>query len=294
MSVQDNLTKLFDLTGRVAIVTGGAGLLGKEFCRTLAQAGAHIVVADLNYTSAEALAQSLLQQGHQAIAVETDVSDAASTQQMVRATLEAFNRLDILVNSAALDPKFDPQHRASGQAYGRAAHDGEGEEVWAGSGAFEDFPLEAWNRALAVNLTGVFLSCQAAVQPMLKQGKGVIVNLASIYGIVAPDQRLYQQPGQPPQYKPVYYTVTKAAILGLTQYLATYYAGKNIRVNALSPGGVYNGHDVAFVRAYSVRSVLGRMAEKDEMNGALLFLASDASSYMTGANLVVDGGWTAW
>jgi 2-deoxy-D-gluconate 3-dehydrogenase len=112
--------------------------------------------------------------------------------------------------------------------------------------------------------------------------------------LVGPDQRIYKKDGEPPQYKPVYYSVTKAGVLGLTSYLATYYAGKNIRVNSLTPGGVYNEHDVEFLKAYSSRTVLGRMAEKDEMNGALLFLASDASSYMTGGNLVVDGGWTAW
>ena len=200
---------------------------------------------------------------------------------MVNSTLDAFGHLDILVNSAALDPKFDLGHRDSDQHR-------------FGSGAFEDFPLAAWDQALAVNLTGAFLCCQAVARPMLSQGGGVIVNLSSIYGLSAPDQRLYQRPGEPARFKPVYYSVTKAGILGLTQYLAAYYAGKNIRVNALSPGGVYNGHDPAFVQSYSARAILGRMAEKDELNGALLFLVSEASAYMTGANLVVDGGWTAW
>jgi len=270
---------LFDLSERVAIVTGGAGLLGAEFAHTLAEAGAAVVIADLDAEGASKTAEKICSADRQCLAAPTDITAPDSVQQMVKATLQAFGRLDILVNSAALDPKFDPQALASDQAT---------------SGNFENYPLEAWNQALAVSLTGMFLCCQAAVQPMLAQGSGVIVNLCSTYGLVGPDQRLYQRPDQPARYKPVYYSVTKAGVLGLTRYLATYYAGKNIRVNALTPGGVYNGHDQEFVQAYSARAVLGRMAEKDEMNGALLFLASDASKYMTGANLVVDGGWTSW
>lgn len=270
-----NLPELFDLTSRTVLVTGGAGLLGTEFCRTLAQAGAQVVIADLDGEKAASLKDALSQEGHQAMSITTDVADPGSVRQMVDATLSRFGRLDVLVNSAVLDPKFDPQH---------GGH----------TNSFEDYPLNAWNQAISVNLTGMFLCCQAAVRPMLSQGGGVIVNLSSIYGLTAPDQRLYQREGQLPQYKPVYYSVTKTGVLGLTQYLAAYYAGKNIRVNALSPGGVFNEHDQDFVKAYSAKAILGRMAHKDDMNGALLFLASDASKYMTGANLVVDGGWTAW
>jgi NAD(P)-dependent dehydrogenase (short-subunit alcohol dehydrogenase family) len=278
--VPPSLPTLFDLNGRAAIVTGGAGLLGSEFCKTLVEAGAKVVIADLDDIAAGRLAANLNKDsraGDRVLAVGTDVTDPASVQAMVEAAMQAFGRLDILVNSAALDPKFDPDHSAGPQ-----------------SSAFEEYPLHAWRQALEVNLTGAFLCCQAAVRPMLDQGGGVIVNLCSIYGLAAPDQRMYQQEGKPPQYKPAYYSVTKAGILGLTQYLAAYYAGRNIRVNALSPGGVFNGHDADFVKAYSARAVMGRMAHKDEMNGALLFLVSDASAYMTGANLVVDGGWTAW
>jgi NAD(P)-dependent dehydrogenase (short-subunit alcohol dehydrogenase family) len=278
--VPPSLPTLFDLNGRAAIVTGGAGLLGSEFCKTLVEAGAKVVIADLDDIAAGRLAANLNKDsraGDRVLAVRTDVTDPASVQAMVEAAMQAFGRLDILVNSAALDPKFDPDHSAGPQ-----------------SSAFEEYPLHAWRQALEVNLTGAFLCCQAAVRPMLDQGGGVIVNLCSIYGLAAPDQRMYQQEGKPPQYKPAYYSVTKAGILGLTQYLAAYYAGRNIRVNALSPGGVFNGHDADFVKAYSARAVMGRMAHKDEMNGALLFLVSDASAYMTGANLVVDGGWTAW
>ena len=269
----------FDMTGQVAIVTGGPGLLGKEFCRTLAEAGAAVVVADINGVGAEAAAETLVKDGYQALGVRTDVTNPESVQALVDKTLITYGRLDVLVNSAALDPKFDPQALAARSTP---------------LGSFEDYPVDAWRQALDVNLTGMFLCCQAAVRPMLVQGKGVLINICSTYGLVGPDQRLYQRDGKQTSYKPVYYSVTKAGVLGLTRYLATYYAGKNIRANALTPGGVFNGHDEVFLQAYSARAVMGRMANKDEMNGALLFLASDASSYMTGANLVVDGGWTTW
>jgi NAD(P)-dependent dehydrogenase (short-subunit alcohol dehydrogenase family) len=273
----------FDLTGRVAIVTGGPGLLGMEFCRTLAEAGAAVVIADINADGVNALATKLIQSGYHCLGVATDVTQLESVQNLVDETLKTFGRLDILVNSAALDPKFDPQALAK-MAKQRAV-----------SGAFEDYPLDSWEAALNVNLTGLFLCCQAAVKPMLAHGKkGSIINICSTYGLVGPDQRIYQREGKQSSYKPVYYSVTKAGVLGLTHYLSAYYAGTDIRVNALTPGGIYNNHDEVFLKAYTARTVMGRMANKDEMNGALLFLASDASSYMTGSNLVVDGGWTAW
>jgi 2-deoxy-D-gluconate 3-dehydrogenase len=272
-----DLPEMFDLTGRVAAVTGGAGLLGRQFCHTLAEAGAQVVVVDINDEAGGILADELQTAGHQALSVGTDISNPESVAAMVKKALERFKSLDILVNSAALDPKFDQEN--IGQQ---------------GANAFEDFPLDAWNQALEVNLTGMFLCSQAVSKAMLEQGKGVIINICSTYGLVGPDQRIYEREGQPPSFKPVTYTVTKAGVLGLTKYLATYYAGKNIRVNALTPGGVFVDHDDTFVKAYSARTVIGRMAEQTEMNGALLFLASDASSYMTGSNLVVDGGWTAW
>ncbi len=268
----------FDLSGRAAIVTGGAGLLGAEFCRTLAEAGASVIVADLNAQAAENVARGLEQAGLRAAGFGLDVTRPESCRQAVDLALSRFGRLDILVNSAALDPKFDPEAAAKGIA----------------PGAFEDYPLEQWNAALNVNLTGMFLMTQAAVRPMLSQGKGSVVNICSTYGLNGPDQRIYIKDGKRVAFKPVYYTVTKAGVLGFTKYLAAYYAGTEIRVNALTPGGVFNNHEEYFVRNYSAKTIMGRMAHKDEMNGALLFLASDASSYMTGSNVVVDGGWTAW
>lgn len=275
MTIQEK----FDLKGRTAVVTGGAGLLGAEFCRTLAEAGACVSVVDLNTAAAQKVAASLGQTGYQTKAFTVDVTDPGSIAAMVAAVLSEFGRLDILVNSAALDPKFDSDAVKRGITPGN----------------FEDYPLEEWNAALNVNLTGLFLMTQACVKPMLEHGKqGSIINICSTYGLNGPDQRIYLKEGKRVAYKPVYYTVTKAGVLGFTRYVAAYYAGTRIRVNALTPGGVFNDHEDYFVKNYSARTILGRMAERDEMNGALLFLASDASSYMTGGNLVVDGGWTAW
>lgn len=273
----ESILKKFDLTGKTALITGAAGLLGMQFSLALAQAGANVVLADLNEVIAAKNSDELKHLGLSSMAVAVDVTDPRSTKAMVEKALASFGSLDVLVNSAALDPKFDP------------ANAGDQEE-----NAFETYSLESWRQALDVNLTGMFLASQAAVIPMLEQGQGVIVNIASIYGLVGPDQRLYEQADNTRQFKPVYYSVTKAGVLGFTRYLAAYYAGKNIRVNALTPGGVYNNHDQVFTDQYSARTMLGRMADLDEMNAAMLFLCSEASSYMTGSNLVVDGGWTAW
>jgi 2-deoxy-D-gluconate 3-dehydrogenase len=269
----------FNLEGQVAVVTGGVGLLGKEFCKTLAEAGASVVVADLNQEVANGVARELMDAGYTAAGFGLDVTRIESTRELASVTVSKFGRLDILVNSAALDPKFDPDAATKGIA----------------PGAFEDYPLEQWNAALNVNLTGMFLVTQACVRPMIEQGKkGSIINICSTYGLNGPDQRIYIKNGKRVAYKPVYYTTTKAGVMGFTKYLAAYYAGTEIRVNALTPGGVFNNHEEYFVKNYSAKTIMGRMAKKDEMNGALLFLASDASSYMTGNNVIVDGGWTAW
>lgn len=269
----------FSLKDKVAVVTGGVGLIGAEFCKTLAEAGASVAVVDLNASAAQGIADTLTKSGYKAFAVSTDITKPDSVNAMVESVIANFGRLDVLVNSAALDPKFDPTAAEKGIA----------------PGAFEDYPLSDWNAAMNVNLTGMFLVTQACVKQMIKQGKkGSIINICSTYGLNGPDQKIYIKDGKRVAYKPVYYTVSKAGVMGFTKYLAAYYAETEIRVNALTPGGVFNNHEEYFVKNYSAKTILGRMAKKDEMNGALLFLASDASSYMTGNNLIVDGGWTAW
>jgi 2-deoxy-D-gluconate 3-dehydrogenase len=272
-----HLPQAFELKDKVVVITGGAGLLGESHARALAQAGAHPVLADIDGDRAVELALELTESNSQrSLGLRLDVGDEASVKRMVKLTVENFGRLDGLVNNAALDPKFDADS---------AGQHGVG---------FEDFPLDAWQRALDVNVTGMFLCAREVAPVMLEQGQGVIINVASTYGLVAPDQRLYARASQPPAYKPVTYSVAKAAVLGLTRYLASYYAGRGIRVNTLTPGGVFAEHDDEFVARYSAKTMLGRMADRQEISNALLFLLSEASSYMTGANLVVDGGWTAW
>lgn len=272
---------LFDLSGRVALITGGAGLLGQQHAAAIAEAGGHAVIVDLSAAEAEnAAAQVTRASGVAALGLRADITRKADVEAMVAATTARFGRVDILINNAALTVK--------GGA-GRAA------DYFA---SFEQYPQDLWEDALRVNLTGTFLCCQAVGKVMVAQGSGVVLNIASDVGTISPDQRIYEGVKNPhtgtPFNTPIGYATTKAGIINLTRYLATYWADKGIRVNCLSPGGVNTGHDPVFVANVTARIPLGRMAKPDDYKGAVLFLVSDASSYMTGANLIVDGGRTAW
>jgi len=274
------VTQPFDLTGRVAIITGGAGLLGRQHAQAIAGAGGHVVIADLAAEQCAAAASDITAaSGIRALGVAADVTRPADIEQLVRSVLETFGRIDILINNAAMTVKG-----------GAAAS-----EYFA---PFEAYPLHLWEQALRVNLTGVFLCCQIVGRHMKAEGRGVILNIASDVGTISPDHRIYEGARSPhtgmPFNTPASYAAAKAGVINLTRYLATYWAKDGIRVNALSPGGVYNDHDAVFVRNLTDRIPLGRMAAVDEYRGAILFLVSDASSYMTGANLIVDGGRTAW
>lgn len=269
------MTDTFDVTGRTVIVTGGAGLLGREYGRALVEAGAQVVLADVESDEVARVADDLRGPGC-AVGMRVDVASEASVAGLVRSTLDRFGRIDGLVNNAALNPSVD-RDRADRLDL-----------------SFESYPLELWNRSLAVNLTGMFLCAREVAPVMLAQKRATIVNAAAPYGLVGPDQRLYDSGRGARHHKPVDYSVTKGAVVGFTRYLAAYWATSGIRVNTLTPGGVRHQQPDDFVERYSSRTPLGRMAERHEYCGALLFLLSDASSYMTGANLVVDGGWTAW
>jgi NAD(P)-dependent dehydrogenase (short-subunit alcohol dehydrogenase family) len=268
------MTPSFDLGGKTCIVTGALGLLGKHHCRALAAHGASVVVADVSGPAAEDFAGQL---GPQHLGLGIDVNRRCSLEAARDAILRKFGRIDALVNNAAINDMFESPTAAADQS------------------KFEHYPLELFQRSLDVNVTGLFLASQVFGTPMAKAGRGSIVNIASTYGMVGPDQSIYRRPdGSQPFYKSPAYPTTKGAVLNFTRYLAAYWGPAGVRVNSLSPGGVENGQEPYFVESYSHKTMLGRMAKPHEMGGALVFLASDASAYMTGANLVVDGGWTAW
>jgi len=258
--------ELYDLSGRVAAITGGAGNLGAVFARVLAGAGAAVALIDVQDDALARVASDLRKAGADVETVRCDVADAAAVKGCFAAIAARFGRLDVLVNNAA----------------GKSDHF---------FSDLEGLPLEDWDRVLATNLTGPFLCTKAAIPLLRAAGNGSIVNIASIYGVVSPDPRVYE--GTSIQTPPVY-AASKSGLLALTRYVAVYHARDGIRCNALTPGGVEAGQDRSFIDRYSARAPLGRMARADEMAGALLYLASDASSYVTGHNLVVDGGWTAW
>jgi NAD(P)-dependent dehydrogenase (short-subunit alcohol dehydrogenase family) len=268
-----NIIEKFNLEGRVAIVTGALGLIGKEICKALAEAGGSVVVCDLDKFACEEFAFSL---GNDSIGGDIDVTKIESIKDARYHVLKKYGHIDILVNNAAINDMVESPVSALEQSM------------------FENYPLEIWQKVIDVNLTGVFLCSQIFGKEMLKQKKGSIINIASTYGIVAPDQNLYKnESGEQKFYKSPVYPATKGAVISFTKYLASYWGNKGIRVNALSPGGVENHQDEFFIKSYSSKTLLGRMAKNSDYKGALVFLASDASEYMTGANLVVDGGWTA-
>ncbi len=264
------------MNGRTAVVTGAVGLLGREHCHALGEAGANVVVTDLDAGACEAFARDLASADVRAIAAGADITQKADLQRLRDLALERFGAIDVLVNNAAIDDKFD------------AGADPK-------ASRFEDYSLDRWRRSLDVNVTGTFLCCQVFGAEMARRGRGSIINVASTYGVVSPDQAIYRDAqGHQRFFKSAAYPVSKAGVIALSRYLATYWGSAGVRVNTLSPGGVRAEQDAHFVESYSRRTPLGRMARRDEYRGALVFLASDASSYLTGFNLVVDVGWTAW
>ena len=276
----DHLKKnYFDLTDRVAVITGGMGLLGQQHAEAIANAGGIPVLADIRIDSVKQKSNEWNQRfGSSASAIIVDITKPESVKALLDEILSRYGRVDILINNAANNPKME---RTAEVEFSR----------------LENFSLEQWEADLSVGLTGAFICSQIIGSEMAKHQKGVIVNVASDLSVIAPDQRLYRisdRPHEQQPVKPVTYSVVKTGLIGLTRYLATYWADAGIRVNAISPGGVYNNQPDDFVQRLSNLIPLGRMANLDEYQAAILYLCSDASSYMTGANLVIDGGRTCW
>jgi NAD(P)-dependent dehydrogenase (short-subunit alcohol dehydrogenase family) len=272
MSLRED--SLFSVRDRIVVVTGGAGRLGSSFCKSLLSRGARVVIFD-----SAAPAEDLRSEAGGSASFRFDRVDVTDRGSIASALVGIERDWGVpygLVNAAAID----------------APPDAPPEE----NGPFETYPVASWDKVMAVNVKGVALTCQVIGAAMVKAGRGAIVNIASIYGVVSPDQSLYDYRRKRGEsfFKPAAYSTSKSALLNLTRYLATYWAGSGVRVNTLTPGGVFADQERAFLEGYAARVPLGRMAREDEYDGALLFLLSDASSYMTGANLVVDGGWTAW
>ena len=264
-----NMREVFDFSNRVIVITGAAGLLGSEYADGFCQAGGNVVLADKNFEKCKKLAAKLEKKyGVKSLPIKLDVTNPNSIKKMVAHITKKFSKIDVLVNNA-IYPEIGKIKKTK----------------------FEDFPLDIWKKGIDVNLTGMFLCSQQIGEIMKKQKNGVIINISSIYGIKGPDQRIY---GKTKIIKSALYATTKGAVINFTKYLASYWNRTGIRVNTLSLGGVEENQDRNFKKKYSDKTMIGRMAKKDEYVGALLFLSSDASSYMTGSNLVIDGGWSAW
>jgi NAD(P)-dependent dehydrogenase (short-subunit alcohol dehydrogenase family) len=274
--MKSQFKSLFAMNGKVVIVTGAVGILGRRFCRGLAEFGAQVAIVDLDQYSCDAFAAELVQDyGADAVGVACDVSDPGSVSSMVRKVIDRFGAINVLHNNAA----------------------SKSSDLDAFFASTEDYSLHEWRKIMSVNIDGMFLVAQAVGRQMQKQGTGgSIIQTSSIYGLVSSDKRIYDGSFYLGRQisNPAVYSTSKAAVVGLTRYLAANWGDFGIRVNALVPAGVESGQNDTFKSHYSARVPLGRMASGDEMVGALIFLASDASSYVTGHSLVVDGGLSAW
>ena len=271
------MNNLFDLSGKTVMITGAGGLLGPKHAEAVIEFGARAIITDHHKDRAEKKAQELNDKyGNEcAIPFHMDVTDKESIQEVVN----KLDRIDVLINNAAKDPKVKKEAGLTPDS------------------RFETMTSEYWFEGVNAALNGTFFCSQVVGNKMLEQGGGVILNISSDLGVIAPDQRLYRKEGVPENLqnvKPITYSAAKWAIVGMTKYLAVYFAKKNIRVNCLSPTGVYNNHPEEFVRKLSNIIPMGRMADIDEYKGAVVFLCSDASTYMTGENLVIDGGKSVW
>ncbi len=260
----------FDLSGKTAIITGGAGLLGKEHSLALGKQGCKVWLTDLDLKKCNSIVDELLAEGIDCEAYVLDVTQKESWIDLIKTIKASSSNVDILVNNAS----FTNQSKM------------EGFDV-----EFEDFSQQAWSKMMEVNLTGAFLGCQVVGKEMLLQKSGSIINIASLYGVVSPNHKMYPGTGIK---QPVAYSVSKHGIVALTKYLGALWADKGVRVNAITPGGIFNGHEEPFLSRFNQLNPSGRMGDKSELRGGIVYLASDESKYVVGHNLIIDGGWSIW
>ncbi len=266
------LEEIFNISDKVVVLTGAAGRVGSHFSQTLANAGANLILIDKDKKILKLKKELEIKFKVKICAIVGDITKREDVKKITKIIQKEFGHVDVLINNAHYVPRKHPKISAP----------------------LEEFPLELWNLAIKSNLNGLFLMCQEIGKIMIKQKKGIIVNISSIYGITGPDQRIY---GKSKLNSPSFYSATKGAMVNLTKYLASSWKDYNVRVNTLTLGGVYDSKlhtNKEFVKNYSNKTMIGRMANTDDFDGALLFLTSDASKYMTGSNLIIDGGWTSW
>jgi len=270
----------FSLIGKVAIITGGAGLLGAKHAEAIAEFGGITIIVDINEDNAKKVSDNIKKNFKtESFFLKVDITNENDVKNLLDNVLSKYNRIDILINNAANNPKLENNNN---------------KVSWS---RLENLPINDWEDDLNVGLKGAFICSRVIGPKMAKQKSGVILNVASDLGYIAPDQRIYKKPGlkkENQSVKPITYSVIKHGIIGLSKYLATYWADEGVRSNALLPGGVYQSQDEEFVKSLTNLIPLGRMAHEDDYKAAIVFLVSDASSYMTGANLIMDGGRTAW
>ena len=274
--MRNMIDKIFHVKNKNIVLTGSSGRLGQQHANFLSEAGANMILIDIDNKSNSKFSSQLKKKYKTNPNYYTcDITKKDELKKISKLIIKEYSVIDGLINNAGFTTSFAKKEKKSSY-----------------SSSFEDFPLELWNQTLSVNLTGSFLCCQEFGRHMVKQKKGSIINIASHYGLIAPDQRIYGNSGL---NLPISYAASKSGILNLTRYLASYWRGKNIRVNTLTPGGVLDKklQSKEFIKKYSEKTILNRLANPDEYNAAILFLISDASSYMTGSNLIIDGGWTS-
>lgn len=274
-------TELFDLSGKICVITGGGGLLGKKHSEAVLIGGGTPILLGRSVSSLEKAKEELIDQGYsgRVDCHACDITDKNSIEDVCEEIISQYGRVDVLINNAANNPKVENDFNTSDAS------------------GFLSFPYEIWNKDIAVGLTGAFFCCQVFGRIMEQQGSGVILNISSDYGILAPDQRLYEVEGVPAdkqKKKPVSYSVVKHGIIGLSKYLATYWGDKGIRTNTLCPSGIYDGQDEVFVSKFIKNVPMNRMSEPDDYLGTVLYMISEASSFMNGATVIIDGGKSIW